>query len=60
MLCVFIDVLPWEDTPETKGNILFIYIYRERDKGRKETERRRDTETNMERGKGLHHILATM
>ena len=39
---------------------LYIYIYGERDKGRKETERRRDTETNMERGKGLHHIIATM
>ena len=38
----------------------YIYIYGERDKGRKETERRRDTETNMERGKGLHHIIATM
>ena len=31
MLCVFIDVLPWEDTPETKGNIFFIYIYMERE-----------------------------
>ena len=33
---------------------IYMYIYKER----KETERRRDTETNMERVTGLHHILA--
>ena len=54
MLVLFIIVLPCEDTPETKGDILYTY------NKRKEAERRRDTETNIERGKGLHHMLATM
>ena len=31
----------------------YIYVC-----GEKETERRRDTETNIEKGKGLHHIFA--
>ena len=52
----WIHVLPWEDTPETKADILYIYTERER----KDTERRRDTETNIAGGKGLHHILAIM
>ena len=39
---------------------VYIYIYREREKERKETERRIDTETSIERRKGIHHIIAIM
>ena len=39
---------------------LYIYIEREREKERKETERRIDTETSIERRKGIHHIIAIM
>ena len=53
---VFMHVLQWEDTPETKGDILYIYIY----KREKKTERRKDTEANIEKGKGLNHICAVM
>ena len=56
-------MLPWEDTPETKGDILYIYIFayiyinREREKGYREKERYRDKYCA---GKGLHHIIEIM
>ena len=57
---VFMHVLQWEDTPETKGDILYIYIYIYIYKREKKTERRKDTEANIEKGKGLNHICAVM
>ena len=35
---------------------IYIYIY----KREKKTERRKDTEANIEKGKGLNHICAVM
>ena len=58
MLVCFLFICSHGRTLQRPGETCYIilYIYEER----KETERRRDTEMNIERGKGFHYILAIM